>query len=99
MGLIVHDKIDTGLGFEIVDSYVSFHGQEVRISPSINATGKIYHIASRFALFKSKESCLDDMRAIRTVPFRTVTDGKGITDVYGQLYEKLKENFPNSEEA
>lgn len=98
MGLIIHDQVETGFGISLADTYASFHGQEVRLSPVEDPKkGKVYHIATRYVVFKDQASCDAGLKPLMTVAFRTTTDCAGIKSVYGTLYENLAKQFKHTD--
>lgn len=94
MGIIIHDKISTGYGIDIIDSYASFKGQEVRMSPVIDPKkGKVYHLSTRYVVFKDEASCNSGLKPLMTIGFRTTTDEAGIKDPFATLYAALSTRY------
>ena len=94
MGIIIHDKVKTGYGIDLIDSYASFHGQEVRVTPVDDPKkGKVYHLATRYVVFKDEAACKSGLKPLMTVAFRTITNSTGIKDVFSTLYRSLAEKF------
>ena len=94
MGIIIHDKLPTGFGIDIIDAYASFKGQEVRVTPVQDPKkGKIYHLATRYVVFKDEDACNAGLKPLMTVSFRTTTDTAGIKDPFATLYAALSKQF------
>ena len=94
MGLLIHDNIDPGIGIQLVDTYASFHNQEVRIQPVEDPTcGKYYNLSSRYVIFASKKACDNNLKPLAILAIRTRTDNDGIKDVYSTLYSELAKKY------
>lgn len=100
MGLLIHDKIDPGVGMELTDTYASFHNQEVRVQPTEDPkTGKCYNISSRYLIYTSKKACDSGLKPLSALAIRTKTDSNGIQDVYKTLYTELKKKYQQTDEV
>lgn len=97
MGLVVFDELDTGMGFTLTQTYVSFHNEEVRITPLSGADGKRYMLSSSYIVYKSKAAMDSGASPIKRVGFSTTTTS--VKDVFATLYSSLKLEFQHSEDA